>query len=160
MKDLTIRHVLPSDYLPVISVLNEWWGGRNMSDMLPRLFFVHFQDTGFVVEHEERVVGFLVGFLSQTFADQAYIHFAGIHPGYRRRGIGRILYENFFSAVRKNGRRVIKSVTSPINKPSIAFHLSMGFLVDNGDTLVEGIPVSREYDGPHGDRVLFTRKLE
>ncbi|HPI92058.1 MAG TPA: GNAT family N-acetyltransferase [Deltaproteobacteria bacterium] len=157
---MSIRHVLPSDYLPVISVLNEWWGGRNMSDMLPRLFFVHFQDTGFVVEHEERIVGFLVGFFSQTFADQAYIHFAGIHPGFRRKGLGRILYESFFDAAKENGRRVVKSVTSPANKASIAFHLAMGFQVDKADTVVDGISVSGAYDGPGGDRVLFSRKLE
>ncbi len=42
----------PSDYEPILSVLNDWWGGRNMSDMLPKLFFVHFRETSFVAESE------------------------------------------------------------------------------------------------------------
>lgn len=38
MDNLIIRQVESSDYQPIISVLNDWWGGRNMSDMLPKLF--------------------------------------------------------------------------------------------------------------------------
>lgn len=39
---MNVRNVQPSDYPAIISVLDEWWGGRKMSDMLPRLFFEHF----------------------------------------------------------------------------------------------------------------------
>jgi hypothetical protein len=38
------------------------------------------KDTSFMVGGEESVQGFLVGFLSQAFPEQAYIHFAGIRP--------------------------------------------------------------------------------
>ncbi len=34
-----IRPVRASDYRTVISVIDGWWGGRHMADMLPRLFF-------------------------------------------------------------------------------------------------------------------------
>src|SRR6266700_2822677 len=44
-----IRLATPSDYEDIISVLNDWWGGRQMSDMLPKLFFVHFRGTTFVL---------------------------------------------------------------------------------------------------------------
>ena len=60
MSDLRIRHVDPTDYGPVITALNDWWGGRNMSDMLPRLFFVHFRDLSFVAMRGERIAGFLI----------------------------------------------------------------------------------------------------
>jgi hypothetical protein len=39
-----IRHISPTDYNSIISVLDEWWGGRPMSTMLPKLFFTHFCD--------------------------------------------------------------------------------------------------------------------
>ena len=42
MENIRIRNAEPSDYPPIISVINEWWGGRNMADILPKLFFVHF----------------------------------------------------------------------------------------------------------------------
>jgi ribosomal protein S18 acetylase RimI-like enzyme len=105
MNDITIRSVEPSDYQPIISVLNDWWGGRNMRDMLPKLFFIHFRETCFVVELEGNVVGFIIGFLSQTFPDQAYIHFIGIHPDYRKRGLAGHLYNDFMSVVQKHGCR-------------------------------------------------------
>ena len=37
-----IRPLRPSDHAPVIAVIDEWWGGRPMAQMLPRLFFDHF----------------------------------------------------------------------------------------------------------------------
>lgn len=160
MENLTIRNAVPADYSPIITVLNEWWGGRSMSDMLPRLFFIHFHDTCFVTEHEGRIKGFLVGFLSQTFPDQAYIHFAGIHPEYRRCGLGSNLYNHFFSVATTNARTAVKCVTSPVNKASIAFHLRLGFHMEPGDSVRDGISVFSEYDGPGGDRVLFSRNLD
>ena len=45
-----IRQVRPSDYQAVISVIDGWWGGRQMAGMLPRLFFEHFTGTSFAAE--------------------------------------------------------------------------------------------------------------
>jgi hypothetical protein len=43
----------PADYGRVIGRVNAWWGGRDMAPMLPRLFFVHFEGTSYVVDDEE-----------------------------------------------------------------------------------------------------------
>jgi hypothetical protein len=48
MNGILIRHAEPSDYESIISVVDEWWGGRRMAAMLPKLFFVHFQPTSFI----------------------------------------------------------------------------------------------------------------
>jgi len=159
MDDFTIRHAEPCDYQPIISVLNDWWDGRIMSDMLPKLFFVHFRETSFVAESGVNIVGFLIGFLSQTFPDQAYIHFAGVHPNYRRRGLACNLYGHFFRAAQKHGCRVVRCVTSPVNKVSIVFHLRMGFSIEPGERVIEGISFAENYDGYGGDRVLFSKLL-
>jgi ribosomal protein S18 acetylase RimI-like enzyme len=156
---LHIRHAEPSDYQPIISVINDWWDGRNMSDMLPKLFFVHFRETSFVAESSSKIVGFLIGFSSQTFQDEAYIHFVGVHPDYRKMGLGRALYERFFEVARNLGRTVVRCVTSPVNKGSIAFHLRMGFSIERSETIVEGISFAKNYDGHGGDRVLFSKTL-
>ena len=78
-----------------------------MADMLPKLFFQHFQDTSFVVEENGQLVAFLVGFVSQTDADEAYIHFVGVHPEYRRHELARRLYDRFFTVVQDRGRNVV-----------------------------------------------------
>lgn len=160
MDKLILRHVETSDYQTVISVLNDWWNGRNMSDMLPRLFFAHFRNTSFVAELDGKIAGFVIGFLSQTFPDEAYIHFSGVHPYFRRKGIGASLYRHFFETAIQHGCRVVRLVTSPINKVSIAFHLRMGFSIEPGDALMEGIYVNQDYDGPSQDRVLFHKLLK
>lgn len=160
MESTRIRHAEPSDYAPLIRVLDEWWGGRRMADMLPKLFFVHFRPTSFVAERDGRLAGFVTGFMSQTFAREAYIHFVGTDPGLRKIGLGHALYGRFFEAVKERGCTRVRCVTSPVNGGSIAFHLRMGFSIEPTGTAVEGIPVAENYDGPGEDRVLFSRTLE
>lgn len=156
---MEIRHVSPNDYQPIISVVDNWWGGRRMRDMLPKLFFVHFCETSFIAEFEQKIIGFLIGFLSQTHLEEAYIHFVGIHPDFRQQGVGSSLYQQFFQTIQKLERRRVRCVTSPINKRSIEFHLKMGFKIQPSDTEKDGIPYHLDYDGKGEDRVLLVKHL-
>ena len=144
-----VRQAEPRDYPDVIAVVDEWWGGRSMSAMLPKLFFVHFRDTSFVAEDDGRLIGFLCGFRSQTHDDEAYIHFVGVDPAQRGSGLGRDLYERFFASVAP--RRVIRAVTSPVNERSVAFHRALGFDVER---------VDEDYDGQGQARVLLVKHLD
>jgi ribosomal protein S18 acetylase RimI-like enzyme len=155
----TIRPLRPSDYRPVVSVIDDWWGGRHMADMLPRLFFEHFTDTSFAAERDGDLVGFLVGLRSQSRPGEAYIHFVGVHPGERGRGLGRRLYEHFFAVVRTQGCELVRAVTSPVNQGSIRFHQRLGFDIVPGDAEVHGVPVATAYDGDTQDRVRFVKHL-
>ena len=149
---MTIRHAHPSDYGRVIQHVNAWWGGREMAPMLPKLFFLHFEGTSFVVEDDDgKLVAFLIGFLSQTDDAEAYIHFVGVAPSHRGSGIGRELYERFFTIAREHGRSSVRCVTSPVNEGSIAFHESLGFVAES---------VAKDYDGPGEDRVLLVKRLD
>ncbi|HBY95306.1 MAG: GNAT family N-acetyltransferase [Ardenticatenaceae bacterium] len=156
---MIIRTAEPTDYAPVIAVVDDWWGGRHMSAMLPKLFFIHFRETTLVAEEDRELVGFLSGFLSQTDPEEAYIHFVGVNPEYRQAGVGRLLYERFFEVARRHGRHLVRCVTSPVNKSSIAFHTHMGFGIVSGNGEVDGISVHRNYDGQGEDRVLFVKAL-
>lgn len=160
MNEIKIRHAEASDYPQVISVVNEWWSGRRMADMLPRLFFVHFKDTSLVAERNGGVVGFITGFVSQTFPDEAYIHFIGIHPDFRKAGLARALYERFFEIAANLGCHTVRCVTSPVNTASIAFHQRMGFSARRSDRMIDGVPFFKDYDGNGEDRVLFYRALD
>ena len=142
------RHAQAADYGRVIGVIDEWWGGRRMAAMLPKLFFVHFRDTSFVVEDDGELVAFLCGFRSQTYDDEAYIHFVGVSPEHRTAGLGRMLYERFFSAIAP--RTTVRCVTGTVNERSIAFHKAMGFEIDR---------IDENYDGQGQARVLFVKRL-
>lgn len=152
---LIIRPLDESDFIPIISVVDEWWAGRQMTDKLPKLFFTHFNDTSFIIEVDGEIVAFLIGFVSQSYSNEAYIHFVGVHPDYRKQGLGRKLYESFFDKVTAKGCNIVRSITSPVNKGSICFHTSMGFQIVEGGSLVNGISINTNYDGFGKDRVLF-----
>lgn len=159
MTDTVIRNITIDDYPRIIPLVNDWWGGRPMSGLLPRLFFQHFQDTSFVALQDHQIVGFVVGFISQTDPTQGYIHFVGVSPQNRNQGVGELLYDAYFSTARRCGAHRVSCLTSPANQLSIAFHQRVGFDITPGDTLVEGIQTHRDYDGPGEDRVLFSRAI-
>ena len=144
-----LRQAEPADHARVIAVIDDWWGGREMAAMLPRLFFVHFRDTSFVAENDGALAGFLCGVLAQTYTDEGYVHFVGVNPDFRGRGVGRMLYERFFDAIAP--RSVVRCVTSPVNEASIAFHAALGFEIEK---------TAANYDGRGSDRVLLLRRLE
>jgi GNAT superfamily N-acetyltransferase len=156
---IAIRHAEPADHGPIVAVVDAWWGGRPMADMLPRLFFVHFRPTSFVAETGGRIAGFLAGFRSQTDPAQAYVHFLGVDPTWRRSGVGRALYARFFDAACALGCREVHGVTSPLNRTSIRFHRSMGFELLPGDAEAEGVPYVTDYDGRGGSRVRLRKAL-
>ena len=142
---LKIRNGTPEDYERVIGVMPDWWNGRDLSGMVLKIFFVHFRDTIFIAEEEGEVVGFLMGFFSQYYWDEAYIQFAGIHPRWRKSGLGRKLAESFFDVCKKNKRTIVRSSTAPINLDSIAFHQMLGFEIQAGDAEVLGFPVTMDF---------------
>lgn len=146
---MNLRNVKTDDYFDVITVIDEWWGGRKMSHLLLRLFFEHFQETSYVLEQEGELAGFLIGFHSQTNQHEAYIHFVGVNPKYRNQGLAKLLYEHFFTQVREKGCRYVKCITTPVNEGSIQFHQAIGFDV----TLVKG------YAGENEDRIVFRKMI-
>lgn len=143
------RNVAANDYYMVTEVLDEWWGGRQMRHLLPRLFFEHFQTTSFIIEDNGSLAAFLVGFVSQTHPKEAYIHFVGVDPELRKSGLARQLYEKFFVTVRNMECQTVRCITSPVNEVSVAFHKRMGFSVTTGT----------DYAGPGQDYILFCKDI-
>ncbi|MBZ4015836.1 GNAT family N-acetyltransferase [Streptomyces purpurogeneiscleroticus] len=179
---VTVRHPRPSDHAVLQGALTDWWGGQGGEAgaqqrrlLLPRLFLQHFSETSFFVERapegasgsvsEDGAAGevalraFLIGFLSQTDPETAYIHFVAVHPEEQRSGLGSALYRRFFDVARGHGRSRVRAITSPANRNSIAYHTRMGFRIEPGDRTEDGVGVHTDYDGPGLDRVSFVREL-
>lgn len=156
---MTIRHLEASDYDGVAAVVDEWWGGRPIRALLPRLFFEHFRSTSFAIDADGELRAFLVGFRSQTDASAAYIHFVGVHPGHRAAGLGRSLYLHFFNIVQAMGCNEVRCITSPANKGSIVYHQRMGFEILPGNGEVDGMPVVLNHGGDGQHRVQFRKSL-
>jgi ribosomal protein S18 acetylase RimI-like enzyme len=154
-KGLKVRNANPSDHQKIIGVLKDWWGGRDLTWMLPKLFLVHFNNTSFVIEKRDELIAFLIGFLSPAKSMEGYIHFAGVHPDYRGIGIGEYLYNHFFNICKENSRNIIRACTSPVNKGSIEFHKKIGFSISSGNAEIDGIQVTLDYNKPDDPKVLF-----
>jgi GNAT superfamily N-acetyltransferase len=127
---LVIREPTVADHLRVLGAIDQWWGGLGGATAsirrparLPRLFFEHFTGTSLLPERDGELVGFLIGFLSQSRSEEAYIHFVGVAPALRGGGVGAALYERFFAVARVHGRSRVgctpRRPTAP-RSPSIA----------------------------------------
>jgi ribosomal protein S18 acetylase RimI-like enzyme len=157
--DFKIRKGEPADHDRIVAVMKHWWDGRDLTAMLPKLFLNHFHDTALVMEKENALIGFFIGLLSQSYKDEAYIHFVGIHPKFRKKGLARRLYEQFFDICRKHHRTTVRACTSPANKGSVEFHKKMGFQMEPGNGEMDGIPVTYDYNRVGDHKVLFRRRV-
>ncbi len=159
---LRFRRPTEEDYLRVVSVVDDWWDGRAIHVLLPRLWFQHFTGTSWLAEDQDgRLAGFLVGFISPDRPDVGYCHMVAADPNLRHSGVGRRLYERFFEDARAAGAREVHAITWPGNRTSVAFHRSMGFHPRDGAGTqnLYGTPAVAGYDYGSEDRVLFTREL-
>jgi ribosomal protein S18 acetylase RimI-like enzyme len=143
------RPARPADYDTIAAAIDGWWG-RPVLTALPRLFLDHFYRSSLVVDEPDGLAAFLIGILSPSDPQRAYIHFAGVAPAARRHGLARMLYAEFFGMARADGRSLVSAVTAPANTASISFHESQGFAVAG--------PVAG-YNGPGQDLILFERPL-
>ena len=157
---VNIRNSKPSDHPRIIKVMKDWWDGRDLTSMLPRLFLEHFFNTSLVIEDRtNELIAFLIGFLSQSQTNECYIHFAGVHPKYRGLGLGTYLYHRFFQICKENNRAMVRACTSPVNKGSIEFHKKMGFQIEPGNGQLFDVSVTLDYNCPDDPKVLFVKIL-
>ncbi|WP_367321373.1 N-acetyltransferase family protein [Streptomyces sp. HUAS ZL42] len=160
-----LRQARLSDHGTLVECVQRWWGdsrtpeqARELSLLLPRLFLQFFAGTSLVLEDDEGIRAFLIGFHAADNDEEAYIHFVGVDPRLRGQGVARHLYTAFFQQAAEAGRREVRAITSPGNAGSIAFHRAMGFAFEEGDRQLDGVPVHSDYDGPGQDRVCFRRE--
>jgi ribosomal protein S18 acetylase RimI-like enzyme len=147
--EIALRAATPADYDPIIALVDDWWG-RPIRSALPRVFLDHFHATSTIAEADGALAGFLIGFLSPSQPDAAYIHFVGVDPALRGNGLARTLYQRFFALAAADDRRLVRAITAAGNAASIAFHSAMGFTVS---------PPIPHYDGDPAAKVLFERSL-
>lgn len=162
LEDISFRRPTEADYPAIVRVIDDWWDGRQLDQLLPRLWLQHFTGTSWLAETADgRLAGFLIGFLSPDRSDVAYCHMLASNPNLRRRGLGRALYERFFDDARAGGRSVVSAITWPANRASIAFHRALGFEVQagTGSQNLYGTPAVAGYDFAREDRAILVRRL-
>ena len=145
---MKIRGIAKPDFDHIVSVLDRWWGGPSGERAHP-VFFYELGDRAIIAEDDGRVVGFLLGFVAQDASKTGYIHLVGIDPDYRRRGVGKALYDEFTERCRRAGAERLKAITTVGHEGSIRFHEALGFASEEAP----------DYAGPGRARVVFTKPL-
>jgi len=142
-----------SDFDHVVEVIDHWWGGPGGTLAHP-MFFYELGDLATVAEEDGRIVGFLFGFVSTPSGTDGagktgYVHLVGIHPDFRRRAVGRLLYERFLARCIEQGCRRLKAIATLGNDAAIRFHEGLGFVTHEIE----------DYAGPSRKRIVFLKEL-
>jgi ribosomal protein S18 acetylase RimI-like enzyme len=153
---MDVRRITKVDFDRIVEVIDHWWGGP-ISTFAHPIFFYELGGEALVVEEGDLMIGFLLGFLAKNAQGGpgeigtriGYVHLVGIHPDYRRRGVGRLLYDRFTQDSRAADCVGMKAITAPGNEGSIRFHVALGWDVREVD----------DYAGPGRRRVVFTKRL-
>jgi GNAT superfamily N-acetyltransferase len=166
---MNVRRITKQDFDRVVEVIDHWWGGP-LGTFAHPIFFYELGGQALVVEENSEMIGFLLGFLvhaadpPESATDPrslpsgrpsdapmtGYVHLVGIHPDYRRQGVGRLLYERFTEACRAVGCARMKAITAFGNEGSIRFHAALGWEIREID----------DYAGPNRRRIVFTKPLQ
>jgi ribosomal protein S18 acetylase RimI-like enzyme len=162
LETLAFRRPVEADHRRLVALVDEWWGGRPLRQLLHRLWFQHFTGTSWVVEAPDGTpAGFLIGFVSPDDPTVGYVHMVAANPDLRQRGVGRELYRRFFDDVAARGVREVRAITWAGNRASIAFHTAIGFRVDGGPGTepTSGTTAYPDYEGDGRAMVVFRRRL-
>lgn len=142
------RKITKADFDHIVEVIDRWWGGP-MATFAHPIFFYELGDNALIVEENGQLIGFLLGFQVFKTPKTGYVHLVGIHPDFRRRGVGRLLYTDFTERCRGLGCTLMKAITTTGNDGSLRFHQAMGWQQEELD----------DYAGRGRRRVVFTREL-
>ena len=149
----------PDDAAAVAEAIDDWWPGRHMVHAVCPQLFEHLGDTCVIAEQDGELVGFLVGFVSQRMPATGYVHYAGVRPDRRGLGIGAEMYRRFAETAVARGCTRLYAETGAWNAESIAFHRTVGFVLEPGDEVVDGLPVHHDAAGVGADFVVMVKPL-
>ena len=117
--------------------------------------------TCFVSEENGTILAFLLGFISQVDAREAYIHLIVVDSPAQRHGIASSLYMEFFKTVRQMGATRVRLTVDPANTASLGFHTRLGFRPEIiGERIqVDNVWAAKDFNGPGRHMVPFVREI-
>ena len=143
------RPLAAADFDAARAVADDWFG-HPVGLTLHRLFFDQLGPHGVWIARDDGTpAGFLLGLVSASEPDLAYVHLHAVDPALRGQGVGAALYREFGRRAADAGCTRVRALAAPHREGSIAFHRALGF---------EG-PLEPGYLGPGEDRIVFERAL-
>lgn len=158
---IRIRNVREEDFLAIMGIAASCAPMPVERDSIYHDLTRYFANTCLIAEDEDKIVGFLLGWVSQVDSSKAYLHDVCVIPEMRRRKIATDLYNRFFEAVNNMSCHKVYLIINPINKHSLDFHHNLGFkLSEEGDLIdLDGVRAVKDYNGPGKHMVVMYKNI-
>jgi ribosomal protein S18 acetylase RimI-like enzyme len=158
---MLVRNVFENDFVEIANKSREWGDIVIERETIYHLLTRHFRGTCFVAEDRQGMIGYLLGFRSQSQPDEAYLHLVQVDPAMRGHGVGRRMFNLFEASVKKTGCNKVLTVSRPQNKEAMAFYEGVGFKPVETGTMIEvdGVRAVKDYNGPGKHVVLWAKEL-
>lgn len=158
---MLVRNTFPGDFIEIANKSIEWADIVIERESIYHLLTEHFRGTCFVAEDRGDVIGYLLGYRSQSRPEEAVVHLVQVAPRLRGNGVGRRMFNQFQAAVKAMGCIRIATHSRPENNSCNRFYKAMGFEIVGGDNTVEvnGMPAVKDYNGPGKHRVVWIKKI-
>lgn len=163
MKQYMIRNVKEDDFLSIAETATYCPPMITERNSIYHIFTKFFTNTSLIIESEnKKVLGFLLGFISQDNSQEGYIHLLCVIPQCRKKGLAKALMDDFLKILKERGCRKVYLITSPGNKKAINFYHKIGFNIDNQgkEIVINGVKAIKNYNGPGEHKLILTKQLE
>lgn len=158
---MLVRNAFPADFMKVAEKSKEWADIVIERESIYHIFTEHFRSTCFIAEDRGEMIGYMLGFRSQSSPDIALIHLVQVAPRLRGNGIGRRMFKQFQASAIQMGCKKIMTHTRPENNSCNRYFKAMGFEAVAGENTVDvnGMPCVKDYNGPGKHRVVWARDI-
>lgn len=158
---MLVRNAFPADFIEVSCKSKEWADLVIERESIYHIMTEHFRNTCFIAEDRGEMIGYLLGFRSQSDPEEALVHLVHVAPRLRGNGIGRRMFNQFQASVKKLGCTRITTHSRPENNSCNRFYRAMGFETAAGENPVEvnGMPCVKDYNGPGKHRVVWVKNI-
>ncbi|MDP8214404.1 MAG: GNAT family N-acetyltransferase, partial [Candidatus Euphemobacter frigidus] len=128
-----------------------------------KIMLRYFQNTCFIAEAGDNIVGFLMGFVSPVHENTYFLWQVGVSPAKQGKGVGKLLLKAMESCVKEMGGRRIEVTVDPENEPSLRLFRSLGYTNisrQEGETVhvLENLAV-KDYYSPGRHFILFEKLI-
>lgn len=161
MDDVIIRVAKEKDFINISKLAEKCAPMATERDSIYHIFTKFFQNTVFVAEKDNKLLGFLLGFISQVNSEEAYIHLLCVDPDYRNKGLAKSFIKIFFKVIADMDCKKVFLITKPINQHAINFYKKLGFKkVDNVKNInLNGVWAVKDYNGLGKHMIVFEKNI-
>ncbi len=163
MNQYRIRNAKEDDFLSIAEIATYCPPMVTERNSIYHIFTKFFKKTSLILELEDdKVIGFILGFISQDNPQEGYIHLLCVIPPWRNKGLAKALVDEFLNILREKGCKRVYLITSPGNKKALNFYDKMGFKIDNKgkEIVINGVKTIKNYNGPGEHKLICTKLLD